>query len=165
MMCASCAPHVRQAWCRWISALQLGVLKLAGGVAKWVLRFRRRPLTPVHLRAPFFLTPLRNTAAKDILDRSSLRWRLTTAYGSSVLRRRQRPMTTAASYDDGRRRQRHDKGDCGSTKATAVCVDGRQRRIVRGQRHCTRSTASYRRKTMAAADIARDLNPATPAPF
>ena len=113
----------------------------------------RRPLTsaPPSLRAPFFLTPLRNTAAKDILDRSSLRRRLTTAYGSSilrrrhtvvasyddgsVLRRRQRTTTTAASYHDGRRRQRHDKGDCGSTKATAVCVDGRQRRIVRGQRH------------------------------
>ena len=99
------------------------------------------------LRTPFFLTPLRNTAAKDILDRSSLRRRLTTAYGGSVLRRRQHPTTTAASFDDGsvlrrrqrrddgRRRQRHDKGDCGSTKATAVCVDGRQHRIVRGQRH------------------------------
>ena len=39
-MCApSCEPHVRQAWRRWLSALQLGVLKLAGGVAEWVLRY------------------------------------------------------------------------------------------------------------------------------
>ena len=38
-MCAPCAPHVRQAWRRWLSALQLGVLKLAGGVAEWVLRY------------------------------------------------------------------------------------------------------------------------------
>jgi hypothetical protein len=37
--CAPCAPHVRQAWRRWLSALQLGVLKLAGGVAEWVLRY------------------------------------------------------------------------------------------------------------------------------
>jgi hypothetical protein len=37
--CAPCAPHVRQAWRRWLSALQLGVLKLAGGVATWVLRY------------------------------------------------------------------------------------------------------------------------------
>ena len=36
---------------------------------------------------------------------------------------------------------RHDKGDCGSTNATAVCVDGRQRRI------------GYCRKTTAAAEI------------
>jgi hypothetical protein len=142
-MCTPCAPHVRQAWHRWLSALQLGVLKLAGGVAEWVLRFRP-PLTPTSaplLRTPFFLPPLRNTAAKDILDRSSLRRRLTTAYGSSILRRRQHPTTMAASFDDGsvlrqrRRRQQHDKGDCGSTMTTAVCVDGRQRRIVRGQRH------------------------------
>jgi hypothetical protein len=41
-MCAPCAPHVRQAWRRWLSALQLGVLKLVGGVAEWVLRFRHR---------------------------------------------------------------------------------------------------------------------------
>ena len=34
-----CAPHVRQAWRRWLSVLQLGVLKLAGGVAEWVLRY------------------------------------------------------------------------------------------------------------------------------
>jgi len=38
-MCAPCEPHVRQAWRRWLSALQLGVLKLAGGVAEWVLRY------------------------------------------------------------------------------------------------------------------------------
>jgi hypothetical protein len=38
-MCAPCAPHVRQAWRRWLSALQLGVLRLAGGVAEWVLRY------------------------------------------------------------------------------------------------------------------------------
>jgi len=69
----------------------------------------------------------------------------------SVLRRRQRTTTTAASYDDGRRQQRHDKGDCRSTKATAVCVDGRQWRIVRGQ-----GIGLYQRKTMAAADIDDD---------
>ncbi len=28
------APHLRHAWRRWLSALQLGVLKLAGGVAE-----------------------------------------------------------------------------------------------------------------------------------
>ena len=38
-LCAPCVPHVRQAWRRWLSALQLGVLKLAGGVAEWVLRY------------------------------------------------------------------------------------------------------------------------------
>jgi hypothetical protein len=32
-------PHVRQAWRRWLSAPQLVVLKLAGGVAEWVLRY------------------------------------------------------------------------------------------------------------------------------
>jgi hypothetical protein len=77
----------------------------------------------------------------------------------SVLRRRQRPSTTAAYYDDGsvvRRWQamagtRHNKGDCGSTKATAVCVDSRQRRIIRGQRH-----RPYCRKTTAAAEIDDD---------
>jgi len=30
---------VRQALHGWLSALQLGVLKLAGGVAEWVLRY------------------------------------------------------------------------------------------------------------------------------
>ena len=39
--CAPCAPHVRQAWRRWLSVLQLGVLKLAGAVAEWVLRYYR----------------------------------------------------------------------------------------------------------------------------
>jgi hypothetical protein len=34
-MCASCAPGLAQ----MVSALQLGVLKLAGGVAEWVLRY------------------------------------------------------------------------------------------------------------------------------
>ena len=67
--------------------------------------------------APFFLT---------ILDRSSLRRRLMTAYGSSVLRRWQRHTATAASFDDGsvlRRRQHRTTtaGDgSGTTKATAA---------------------------------------------
>ena len=86
------------------------------------------------------------TADTSILDRSSLRRRLTTAYGSSVLRRRQRPTTTAAYYDDGsvlRRWQatagtRHDKGDS---------VDGRQRHNGIGL---------YRRETTAAAEIDDD---------
>jgi hypothetical protein len=38
-VCARCAPGVRQAWRRWLSALQLGVLKMAGGVTEWVLRY------------------------------------------------------------------------------------------------------------------------------
>jgi hypothetical protein len=46
---------------------------------------------------------------------------------------------------------RHDKGNCGSTKATAVCVDGRQWRIIRGQR-----LGLYRQKTTAAAEIDDD---------
>ena len=62
----------------------------------------RRPLTPASL-----------TAAVQP----------TTADHGSVLRRRQRTTTVAG---DGR----HDKDDCGSMNAAAVCVDGRQRRIV-----------------------------------
>ena len=100
---------------------------------------------PLNGFCAFFLTPLRNTATKDILDRSSLRRRLTTAYGSSVLRRRQRPTTTAAYYDDGSVIRRW--------QATAAA---RQRRLRLDERqttaHRTRTTASaYRRKTTAAA--------------
>ncbi len=38
-VCAGCAPGVRQAWRRWLSVFQLGVLKLAGKVAEWVLQY------------------------------------------------------------------------------------------------------------------------------
>ena len=57
MMCAPCAPHVCQAWHRWLSALQLDVLKLAGGVAEWVLRFSGdHRLTNPSLRTPPLLS-------------------------------------------------------------------------------------------------------------
>ncbi len=58
-------------------------------------------------------------------------------YDGSVLPRRQRRTTMSG---DGR----HDKGDCGSTNATAVCVNGRQQCI------------GYRQKTTAAAEIDDD---------
>ena len=129
---ARCAPSVRPVcagvWRRWLSALQFGVLKLAGGVAEWVLRY-----------SWFFLT---------ILDHSSLWQRLTTAYGSSVLRQRQRPSTTAASYDDGsvvRRRQ-----------ATAAA---RQRRLPLDQGDsglCRRQTTAHRTRTTARPISAED---------
>ena len=92
---------------------------------------------PLNGFCAFFLTPLRNTATKDILDRSSLRRRLTTAYGSTS--------TTASYYDDGSVIRRW--------QATAAA---RQRRLRLEERqttaHRTRTTASaYRRKTTAAA--------------
>ena len=92
---------------------------------------------PLNGFCAFFLTPLRNTATKDILDRSSLRRRLTTAYGSTS--------TTASYYDDGSVIRRW--------QATAAA---RQRRLRLDERqttaHRTRTTASaYRRKTTAAA--------------
>ena len=92
---------------------------------------------PLNGFCAFFLTPLRNTATKDILDRSSLRRRLTTAYGSTS--------TTASYYDDGSVIRRW--------QATAA---SRQRRLRLDERqttaHRTRTTASaYRRKTTAAA--------------
>ncbi len=67
------APHVRQAWRRWLSALQLGVLKLAGGVAECILRRRA---------ADDGYRPTTTAASYD---------------DGSVLRRRQRTTTTAAS--------------------------------------------------------------------
>jgi hypothetical protein len=38
-VCARCAPGVHQAWRRWLSVFQLGVLKLAGKVAEWILQY------------------------------------------------------------------------------------------------------------------------------
>ena len=92
---------------------------------------------PLNGFCAFFLTPLRNTATKDILDRSSLRRRLTMAYGSTS--------TMASYYDDGSVIRRW--------QATAAA---RQRRLRLDERqttaHRTRTTASaYRRKTTAAA--------------
>ena len=121
----------------------------------------RRPLSPVHL-----LTPLRNTAAKDILDRSriSLRWRLTTAYGSRVLRRWQRPTTTAASFDDGsvlqRRQHRTTTAGNGSGTTKATAARRRQQRSVstadNGASCEDNGIGLYRWKMTAAANIGDD---------
>ena len=43
----------------------------------------------------------------------------------SVLRRRQHTTTTAASYNEDRRWQRHDKGNCRLTKAFVLTADNR----------------------------------------
>ena len=112
-MCAPFAPHLRQAWRRWLSALQLGVLKLAGGVAECILRRRLTTATVV--------------ASYD---------------DGSILRRRQRPSATAAYYDDGsvvrrwqataaarQRRLRLDEGDSGLCRRQTTS-------------HRTRTTAS-----------------------
>jgi hypothetical protein len=83
------------------------------------------------------------TADTSILDRSSLRRRLTTAYGCSVLRRRQRPTTTAAYDDDGsvlRRRQR----------TTTMAGDGRHEARQRRQRR--RQTTAQRHRPILSGD-------------
>jgi len=69
----------------------------------------------------------------------------------SVLQQRQRTSTTEAYYDDGRRWQRHDKGDCRSQR--------RQRFVStadNGALYEDNGIGLYRRKTTAAADIDDD---------